>query len=87
MGGKNNGSHQHHKATADSSLNGFLSASTLSSHDVDGIVKQKSSATKQVLNSKCAFTAFSKGCILVYLYNIKCILHFIFAMAPNVSLI
>ena len=46
-----NGSCQRLKAVPDSSFNGFLFASTLSSHDVDGTVKQQTSAATKLANS------------------------------------
>lgn len=53
MGGEDNGSCQHHKAMSDSSSNGILSASTLTSHDISRILKQqKESTTKLVLYHK-----------------------------------
>lgn len=58
IGGENNGSCQHHKAMSDSSFNGILATSTLTSHDVSRILKQKTeSTTKLVLHHKCALVS------------------------------
>lgn len=58
MGGENNGSCQHHKAMSDSSFNGIVATSTLTSHDVSRILKQKTeSTTKLVLYHKCALVS------------------------------
>lgn len=58
MGGENNGSCQHHKAMSDSSFNGILATSTLTSHDVSRILKRKTeSTTKLVLYHKCALVS------------------------------